>query len=156
VLLLPLLAALGRPEVSSSSLPGGSDTASAPIGIHERVELFLKTVSIVEALLESVPQLALQIRSRFYGEQELEDWVFLTTFSVSIFCIVKAIVTFLQNRAGILETFLDLGKKLEGQLDEKEDELELLAHELESLADELESLEDELESLEEEIVQQTA
>lgn len=111
------------------------------------MKLFLKTVSIVEALLESVPQLALQIRTRFYGEQELEDWVFLTTFSVSVLCIVHAIVTFLQNRAGILETFLDLGKKLEGELDEEEDELASLGDELESLADELESL-GELESLE--------
>lgn len=141
MLLAILLAALGRADVSGDSLPGGSDPVSAPISIHDRVLLFLKTVSIVEALLESAPQLALQIRTRFYGEQELEDWVFLTTFSVSVLCIVHAIATFLQNRAGILETLLDLGKKLEGELDEKELELESLEDELESLADELESLE---------------
>jgi len=96
-----LLAALGRaddPERDDSS--SGSDPVSA-------IATFHKTGAIVEALVESVPQLCLQVRAGFYGE-ELNDWVFILTFSVSAFCILKAIVTFALNYEKIWETFRDL------------------------------------------------
>lgn len=75
--------------------------------VRKKAEQFMKTVSIAEALFESLPQLALQVRTGFYGE-ELDEWVFITTFSLSLFCILKAVLTFFLNRKEIWETFVDL------------------------------------------------
>lgn len=73
--------------------------------------MLVKTVSIVEALFESVPQLCLQVRAGFVGE-ELNDWVFILTVSVSALCIVKAIVTFARHHEEIRKTlFLDLQRE---------------------------------------------
>lgn len=43
-----------------------------------KLGMFLKTaVSMIEAFLESVAHLVLQLRIRFYGEQALKGWVFV-------------------------------------------------------------------------------
>lgn len=86
----------------------GSDQASAGDDLlRKKMELFLQTVSIVEALLESLPQLALQVWAGAYGGN-LTEWVFIFTVSVSSASIAKAIVVFFLNRKGIWETFRGL------------------------------------------------
>eukprot|EP00903_Cladosiphon_okamuranus_P006019 g5937.t3 len=92
--------------VADSGSSGGSGPA-ADAELRKRPELFLKTVSIAEALYESLPQLALQVRAGFYGDK-LDGWVFILTFSVSALCIAKAIVTFVWNRGEIWATLFDL------------------------------------------------
>lgn len=75
---------------------------------RKRLNLYLHTVSIVEALFESTPQLALQVRVGFYGG-ELSDWVFYVSVAFSSLCILKAVVTFLMNQRDILDVLRDLG-----------------------------------------------
>lgn len=93
----PLPAGLGRSD--------GPDSAAHDA--RKKANLFLQTVSIVEAFLESVPQLALQVRAGVHGG-ELTEWVFVFSVSVSAFCIAKAIVVFVLNRRAIWETFQGL------------------------------------------------
>lgn len=91
----------------------GSDAAvsdsveAGEAGNTSQANLFLKTVSIVEAVFESLPQLILQVRAASHGK-ELSEWVFVFSVSVSGFCIGKAIVEFLLNREDIWEIFGNL------------------------------------------------
>lgn len=77
--------------------------------LGRKLELYLQTVSIVEALVESVPQIALQVRVGFFGK-ELTQWVFILSVSISALCVLKAIATFLWNYSDIRDVLNSLQK----------------------------------------------
>lgn len=72
--------------------------------------LYLQTVSIVEALVESVPQIALQVRVGFFGGH-LTRWVFVLSVPLSAFCVLKAIGTFLWKYSDIRDVLASLQKQ---------------------------------------------
>lgn len=64
--------------------------------------LYMQTVSLVEALCESFPQLVLQIRvGFFYGD--LAEWVFFLAASLSLTSVLKAVGTFVWNFYSIVD-----------------------------------------------------
>ncbi len=84
----------------------GPDNAAGDDANRKEEDLFPQTAEIVEALLESTPQLALQVWRGHAGE--LTEWVFVGSVSVSAFCITRAAARFVFNRREIRETFLAL------------------------------------------------
>ena len=100
-----------------NSAPGSQqvcDTSSEQTERHNRLsrrlQLYLQTVSIVEALVESVPQIALQVRVGFFGG-ELTQWVFILSVSISALCVLKAMATFLWSYADIRDVLKNLQKQ---------------------------------------------
>ena len=78
--------------------------------LSRKFVLYLQTVSIVEALVESVPQIILQVRVGFFGGQ-LTQWVFVLSVSLSASCVLKAIGTFLWNYGDIRDVLASLQKQ---------------------------------------------
>lgn len=71
------------------------------------LDLYIKTISIVEALSESVAQLILQIRVGYYGG-ELSDWVFYVSVTCSSVGILNAVFTFFMNYRELLNILTDV------------------------------------------------
>lgn len=74
---------------------------TAEVGRSEVALAYLKSVQVIEALVESLPQLILSIWIfLFFGE--LKRVFFYITAGISIVSLVKALITFWSNRATIL------------------------------------------------------
>lgn len=75
----------------------------------ETTELYLQTVSIVEAIFESIPQLILQIHVYYYSRDgKITEWLFFLTVCLSMVSALRAVATFLWNRKGIIQTLDDM------------------------------------------------
>lgn len=74
------------------------------------MEVYQKTVFVVEAILESLPQIILQLRVHFYSNDTITPWVFFSTFSLSIFSLLKAVAVFVCHRDAILKA-LDVAQR---------------------------------------------
>ncbi len=67
------------------------------------------TVSLVEALFESVPQLALQIYIGIYVGN-VDGWVFILSTLISACSVVKALVFFALDRKKLIPVLKELQK----------------------------------------------
>lgn len=68
------------------------------------------TVSLVEAVFESVPQLALQIYIGVYVG-DVDGWVFILSTLISACSVVKAFVFFVIDRKNLIPVLKELQKK---------------------------------------------
>jgi len=74
------------------------------------------TVSIVEAAVESLPQLVLQIYVGIYVG-DVDGWVFILSTLISAFSVVKAFALFLLNKKKLIPVLKEL-QRAKGILDD--------------------------------------